>query len=76
MNNTTIIKTFRNDDSNITYIHSKYCQIMTTVAYRILKLEYVIEKSVMAGHIVFTAVTFVKINSFTYINSIVIQHLQ
>ena len=48
---------------------------MTTIAYIILKVESMIKKPIMTNHTFFAVVTFSKINSFTYINSIVIEHL-
>ena len=75
MENTTIINIYDSNNSNITYINNKHCQIMTTIAYRIFKFESVIKKSIVTNHTFFAVVTFSKINSFAYINSIVIQHL-
>ena len=49
---------------------------MTTSAYRILKLESMIKNSIIANHTFFTFITFSRINSSSYINPIVIQHLQ
>ena len=46
--------------------------IMTTIAYRIFKYEYVIKKP---NHTFFAVVTFSKTNFFAYINSVIIQHL-
>ena len=39
VNNTTIKNTFNNDDSNITKIKTQDCQIMATIAKRILKFK-------------------------------------
>ena len=75
MNNTTIINIFNSNNSNTAYIKTQHCQIRTTIAYRILKIESMIKKPIMANHVFFAAVTFSKINSFAYINSFVIQHL-
>ena len=75
MNNTTTINIFNNDNNNIAYNKTQHCQIMTTIAYRILKFESMIKKAVMANHTLFGVVTFSNINSFAYINSIVTQHL-
>ena len=75
MNNTTIINIFESDNSNIAYINNLHCQIMTTIAYRILKFESIIKKPVMANYTSFAVVTSSKINSFAYISSIVIKRL-
>ena len=75
MNNATIIKIFNNDNINITYINIKRCQIMTTIAYIILKFESVIKKPIMANSTLFAVVTFRKINSSAYITSITMQRL-
>ena len=48
---------------------------MTTITYIILKVESMIKKPIMTNHTFFAVVTFSKINSFTYINSILIEHL-
>ena len=48
---------------------------MTTIKDRIFKFEPIIEKPIVANHTFFTDITFSRINSFTYINSIVIQQL-
>ena len=39
MNNMTVINTFKGNNSNIVYIKAQHHQIMTTIAYRILKFE-------------------------------------
>ena len=72
--NTTTINIFKSDNSNIAYVKTYHCQFMTTIAYRILKFESMIKKLIVANHAFFTAITFSKINSFAYINSIVIYH--
>ena len=41
-----------------------------------LKFESMIEKLIMANYTFFTAINFSRINSFAYINSIVMQHLK
>ena len=48
---------------------------MATIGYRILKFESMIKKSKVANYPFFTYITFNKINLFTYINYILIQHL-
>ena len=75
MSDTTIINNFNSDDSNIAYIKTQNLQIMATLAYRILKFEPMIKKLIVTNHAFFTGITFSRINSFAYINSIVIQHL-
>ena len=49
---------------------------MATIAYRILKIESMIKKPLTPNHTFFAVATFSKINSYAYINSIIIQHLQ
>ena len=52
---------------------------MTTIAYRILKLESMIKKLIMANHRFFAVITFSEINSFAYINhntTVIISNLQ
>ena len=44
MNNTTIINTFNIDNNNIAYTKTKHHQIITTIAYRILKPEPVAKR--------------------------------
>ena len=68
MNNTTVINVFKSDISNIAYTNNKHCQIMTTIAYIILKFESMIKEPIAANHAFFTSIIFSKINSFTYIN--------
>ena len=48
---------------------------MTAISYIILKFETMIKKPTVAYHAFFTFITFNKIDSFAYINSIIIQHL-
>ena len=43
MTNTTIINTFNSDNSNIAYINTEHCQIMTTIADRMLKFKPMIK---------------------------------
>ena len=50
MNNTTIINIFNSDNSNIAYINTLHCQIMTTIVYRILKFESMIKKPIVTNH--------------------------
>ena len=75
MNNTTIVNILNSDNSNIADIKTKHCQIMTSIAYRILKFESMIKKPIVTNHASFTFITFSRINSFVYISSIVIEHL-
>ena len=72
MNNTTIINIF-NHDNTISIVLTLN---MTTITYVILKDESMIKKPIVANHAFFAAVTFSNINSFPYINSIVIQYLE
>ena len=53
MNNTTIIKTFNSDNSNIANINKKHQQIMTiiTITNIILQLETMIKKLIVTNHI-------------------------
>ena len=74
-NNARIINIFSNDNSNVANIKTQYHQIMTTIENGILKFEPMINKSIVANYTCFTVFTFNNNNSFTYINSIVIQHL-
>ena len=76
MNNTRIINIFNSENSNIAYIKTQHCQIMTAIVYIILKLKSMIKKPIKANHAFFAVVTFSKITSFVCINSIVIEHLQ
>ena len=72
MNNTTIINIFNSNNSNVDYIKTQNCQTMTTRPNRILKLESMINKSIVANHAFAPVVTFGKINFFVYVNSVVI----
>ena len=54
-------------------IKTQHCQIMTIITDRIFKLEPVIKKSIVTNHTFnHTVFTFSRINSFAYINFIVI----
>ena len=64
MNNTVIINTFDSDNSNIAYIKTQHRQTMATIAYRILKFEPMIKKSIVANQTFFTANTFSNDNYF------------
>ena len=55
MNNTTNI--FVSDNSNIAYINTQHYQIMTTIAYRILKFESMIKKVIVTNHALSTSIT-------------------
>ena len=48
---------------------------MTAITKRILIFRPMIKNLIVADHAFFAIVTFNRINSFTYINSIVIQKL-
>ena len=75
MNNTATINIFNSDNGNIVYINTENCDIRATIAYRILKFDSLIKNPIVANHALFTAITFSRINSFAYINSIVIQYM-
>ena len=45
------------------------------IAYRIVKIENTIIKPIVTNHALFAVVTFSRIKSFAYVNSILIQHL-
>ena len=75
LNNTTISNTFSSNNNNVAYIKTEHRQIMVTISYRILKFEPMIKEAIVTNQAFFTAITVSKINSFTYIDSIVIQHL-
>ena len=70
-----VINTFKSDNSNMAYINTKHCQIMTTITDRMQKLKLMIERPVVTDHTLFPVVTVTRINSFAYINSFVIHHL-
>ena len=73
MNNTTRINIFNSDNSNIAYINTQHRKNMATIANRILKFESMIKKPIVANHTFFSVITFGKMNSFAYINSLVAQ---
>ena len=75
MNNTTIINIFNSDNTTVTYIDIKHCQIIATMTYIMLKIKRIIEKPIVLNHTFFAVATFTRMNSFAYINSFVIQHL-
>ena len=58
------------DNKNMTCIKTQNCQIMTTIAYRILKFETTIKKPIVANHTFFTSITVNGISSVAYINSV------
>ena len=68
MSNTMIINMFYIDNKNMTCIKTQNCQIMTTIAYRILKFETTIKKPIVANHTFFTSITVNGISSVAYIN--------
>ena len=74
MNNITIINILNSDNSNVAYIKTQNRQMVATIAYRILKFDSMIKKPIVTNDIFLTSITF-RINSFVYINSIVIKHL-
>ena len=63
MNNRMIIKNFNKDNSNITCSKTQNCQIMATIAYTVLKFEFMIKKAIVTNHAFFTSITFSRINS-------------
>ena len=75
MDNTTIINIFNSNNNNVASIKTENSQIMKTVRYQILKFEPMIKKSIVANHAFLAVTTFSRTSSFTYIKSIVIQHL-
>ena len=75
INNTTIINTFNIDNRNIAYIKTEHRSIRATIAYRILKIKPMIKKPKMKNYAFLTVITFRNINSFAYINYILIQNL-
>ena len=64
MNNTMIINVFNSDNSNIAYNKRKNYQIMTAIAYRILKFESMIKKAIMENYAFFTFITLSRILRF------------
>ena len=48
---------------------------MATITYRTFKFKSMIKKSIVTNRAFFTYITFGRIDSFSYINSTVIQHL-
>ena len=75
MNNPTIINILNSDNSKIAFIKTQNCLTMATIAYRILKFEYMVKKPIVPNHGLFYFITFSRVNSFPYIISIVVQHL-
>ena len=49
--------------------------VMANIPYRLLKFEPMIKKPVVVNHAFFFSITFSGINSFVYINSVIIQRL-
>ena len=47
--NTTIINIFNSDNSNIAYIKTQHCHIMTIITYIILKFESMIKKPIVTN---------------------------
>ena len=70
-----IINIFNSDNSNIAYIKIQNCQVMGTIAYRILKCKSVVKKAILGNHAFLTSITVSMSNFFTYINPIAIQYL-
>ena len=65
MNNTTIINTFNSDNNIMAKIKTQHCQLMTTIANRILKFKPMIKIVIVTNYTFFTVFTFSKINSST-----------
>ena len=74
MNYITLINTCNSDNRNITRIKTRHRQIMATITNRILRFERMIKVQTVVDNTFFTVITFIRINSFTYINSVVIEH--
>ena len=75
MNITAIINSFNSDNSNIANVKKQHRQIMTVITDRIFRFEPMIENLIVSNYTFFTVNAFIRINSFTEINSIVMQHL-
>ena len=75
MNNTAIITTFNSDNINIVNIKKQHCRIIRIIRIRILKFKSMIKKTIVADNTFFTVITFSRINSFTGISSLKVQHL-
>ena len=53
-----MIKIFNSEISNIAYIKTQNCQMVATIAYRILKFESIIKKPITANHAFFRSKEF------------------
>ena len=65
INNTKIVNTFNNDNSNIANIKTQRQQIMTTITEKFLKFKLMIKIPIVANYTFFTVITFSQSNSFT-----------
>ena len=70
MNNTTIINIFNGDNSSIAYINTRHCQVITTIAFIVLKVESMIKKSKVKNYAFFAVVTFTR--SIPFLRSILL----
>ena len=70
---TLVINIFKSDNSSITKTKTQNYHVMKTMIYRILKFQPMIEKPMVTNYTFFTVITFNNINSFTWVNSIVMQ---
>ena len=74
MNNTTIINTFNGNNSNAANFKLQHRQIMTTIANKILKFKPMTKIPIVTSHNYFAIITFSRVHSFIYINSMVTQN--
>ena len=79
MNKSAIINTFNQlrwlIDTDVGKIKRQNREIMTAIIEWILKFEPMIKKPIVAKHTFCTDITFSRINSFPYLNFIMIQNL-
>ena len=65
INNTKIVNTFNNDNSNIANIETQRQQIITTITEKFLKFRLMIKIPIVANYTFLTVITFSQSNSFT-----------
>ena len=63
INNSTIVNTFKSDNSNISYIQRKHCKSMSTITNRILKIKLMLKKPILTDKALLLIITLKNINS-------------
>ena len=63
INNSTIVNTFKSDNSNISYIQRKHCKSMPIITNRILRIKLMLKKPILTDKALLLIITLKNINS-------------